>query len=305
MSSMSAGLMVGCSGDDNNGDSGPDSPNDNTTPDVKDVVQPDVGDGGGPDVVTDGGNPVLQFRVDLAKAFCNRFQTCCNGLDAGLGTFDFNKCVQLATASAYNGSNSQLNSLEVQARNLVTLDQTAAASCLAGMATLSCPAVTSSEVTTATSNCFAATTGTLNAGQGCLASIECKAGNYCKFAGADGGKSDAGTQLGQCAALQGQGQACGQAPPYGDPNFTSDECEYKGWQPPQRFCDYDSYPDASGYSCQPLRANAAHCFNDDECSSGICGTYGQDCINTQCTCNTTRDFTPLCGQLGIKDAGPG
>ena len=122
ISSMSAALMVGCSGDDNKLDSGPDVVNDNTTPDVKtDSPPPDAGEGG-TDADADVGNPVLQFRVDLAKAFCNRFQTCCNGLDAGLGTFDFNKCVQLATASAYNGSNSQLNSVEVQNRNLVTLE---------------------------------------------------------------------------------------------------------------------------------------------------------------------------------------
>jgi len=302
MSSMSAAMMVGCSGDDNT-DAGPDVANDNTQPDVKnDVVKPDASDGGN-DVTTDAGDPVLQFRVDLAKAFCNRFQNCCNGLDAG--TFDYNKCVSSATISAYNGSNSQLNNLEVQGRHLVTLDQTAAASCLAGMATLSCPSVTSSEVTTATTNCYAATIGTLNAGQSCIASTECKPGNFCKFDNADGGKSEAGTQQGQCAAILAQGQLCGQAAPYGDPIFASDECEYKGWQPPQRFCNYDSIPDTTQYKCQPLRTNGTQCFSDGECSSGICGALGADCVNTTCTCNTSRDFTPFCTALGIKDAGPG
>jgi hypothetical protein len=300
---MLASVMVGCNGD-NTMDGGPDSANDSPSPDVKNDITPpvdasDAGDSGG-----DGNTAVNQFRTDLAKAFCNRFQNCCNSLDGGFGAFDVNKCVTAATASAYNGSNAELNSLEVLARNNVMLDTTASASCIAGMATLSCPTVTSSEVNTATTNCYAATIGTLNAGSGCIASIECKPGNYCKFTGADGGKSEAGTQEGQCAALIGQGQQCGFAP-YGDPIFTSTECEYKGWQPPTNFCDYDTFPDASGYKCAPLRANATPCFNDDECSSGICGTLGQDCVNTTCTCNTSRDFTPFCSQLGIKDAGPG
>jgi hypothetical protein len=306
VSTACATMMIGCSGDNNPNDGGPDSQAD-TTNDVKSdvIITPDASDSGDAGDAGDGGDPISAFQMNLAKAFCGRFQSCCNGLDAGLGTFDYNKCVSQATASAYNGSGSEWNNAEIQKRGFVTLNSTAAASCIADMATLSCPAVTSSEVTTATANCYAAMIGTLNPGQGCVDSIECKQGNYCKFAGADGGKSDAGTQLGQCATLVAQGQPCGQAPPYGDPTFASNECEYKGWQPPANFCDYDSFPDAGGYTCQPLRANTSSCFNDDECQSGICGTLGQDCVNTICTCNVTRDFTPFCAQLGIKDAGPG
>jgi hypothetical protein len=299
--------MVGCSGDDtSNKDGGPDVTTDNQQPDVtNDNGQPDTSmtDGSG----IDGGTAVGKFKSDIAMAFCTRYQNCCNGADAG--PFDLNKCLQTAGNSAWNGSSVELNNAEVVNGPNVQLDNTAAQACLAGLATLSCPIITSSGMTpefkTVTDNCYKAVTGKLGAGSNCINSQECQITEYCKFAGVDAGKSDGGSTLGQCATLVSQGTLCGQTPPYGDPVYSSEECSYKGWQSSGNFCDYDTFPDASGYKCQPLRANNAACFADNECASGMCGNLNQDCINTACSCLTSRDYTPFCKALQIKDAGPG
>lgn len=300
--SSAAMFLVKCSGDDNT-DGGTDGATDVTT----DSVKPDnfVPDGGGPDVTPDvvTESAVAVFRSNVANAFCTRYQTCCGTLDAG--AFDLNACLQAASQSAWAGSNNDLTSAEVIQRGHAQLNTTAAQSCLAGLATLSCPTATNSEVNTLTDNCYGAVSGNLTAGGDCVSSVECQATEFCKFAGVDAGKSEAGTVQGQCATLVAQGQLCGQAPPYGDPTFASGECAYRGWHPPAAFCDYDSFPDAGGYTCQPLRANAAPCFNDVECASGMCGTLFQDCINTACTCATSRDYTGVCTVFKIKDAGPG
>ena len=298
--SLATMLTVGCSGDDNN-DGGTDSGPDVTTEGGKDVqndvIGNDVTDGGGGDV--DAGDPVAKFRDNTTNAFCAHFQTCCNGLDAG--TFDMAHCLSAGPNSAWNGSNYELAKPGVLQRGNVTLNETAATSCLAGIATLSCPTITSSETLTATDNCYAATTGKLTVGSNCVASVECQPTAYCKFAGVDAGTTDGGIALGVCTALAGDGGACGAAP-YGDPNFLSNECAYKGWHSPAQFCDYDSYP-TGPYTCAPLRANGATCYFDNECASGICGTTDQDCLNTTCTCNTTRDYTQFCRDFAIKDAG--
>ena len=296
-STLASMLVVGC-GPDNTTDGGPDGMADTTLDSPPDVVVVDASDAGkdsGPDA-----NPIAAFIAQEGQALCKRFQTCCGKLDAG--AFDLNKCVALS-GSGFEGSNSGINA-EVMQRGNATLNSTEATSCLAGLATLSCLTVGSTENVTVIGNCYGAVTGTLTAGAGCIESVECAPGNYCKFAGVDAGKSDAGTTLGQCASLIGQGQPCGFVP-YGDPNFLSTECEYKGWQPGTKFCDYDSYPDASGYSCQAQRGNGIQCYFDEECTSGICGVVNQDCLNTTCTCLTSRDFSPVCTAFAIQDAGPG
>ncbi len=298
--SLASMVIVGCSGDDTVKDGGSDGRMDmglDALPDTPPVDgSADAGDAG------DTGDLVLAFRLQTATSFCTRFQNCCNGADAG--TFDFNKCVQTAGLSAWNGSNAELTG-EILARGNVQIDNTAAQTCLAGLATLSCPVVTSGEFTTVTDSCYAAATGKLAVGANCVKTIECQKGEYCKFAGVDAGKTDAGSTLGACANLIAQGQTCGQTPPYGDPNYLSTECAYKGWHSPAEFCDYDTFPDASGYKCQSLRTNGSACFFDNECSSSLCGNLFQNCVQTACSCQTSRDYIPLCNLLKIKDAGPG
>jgi hypothetical protein len=298
-STLAATLTVGCSGDDNGGDAG-DSGNDGTVEAGKDA-QPDnfVNDVNTVDVVdagdADAQNPIDKFRSDLATAVCTRYQGCCNTLDAG--AFDFNKCYGIAINNFWEGSNTEISRPGVIDRGNLTLNQSAATSCLAGLATLSCPTISGSEFKTTSDNCFAAVTGTLANGANCIQSAECKSGEYCKFAGVDAGTTDGGQALGICANLVGDGGACG-ADPYGT-NFQSDECAYEGWQAPPSFCNYDNSPNNF---CSPLRANAATCFSDNECASGMCGEPLQDCSNG-CTCITSRDISPACGFFGIKDAG--
>lgn len=298
-------VMTGCSGDDTtNTDSGPDGKMDVVGDQNTNDAPIDTGVDAKDDVtITDGGpGPVAKFKADIANAFCARFQNCCNASDAG--PFDNNKCLQTATIAAWNGSNAELTP-EVLARGNVKLDSTASQACLAELATLSCPVITSNEALKVTDDCYNAAVGTLPVGGNCILSIECQKGEYCKFAGVDAGKSDAGTTQGQCANLIAQGSNCGQTPPYGDPAYASTECAWRGWHSPAEFCDYDTYPDASGYKCQALRSNNAACFADNECASGMCGNALQDCINTACSCLTSRNYLPFCTALKIKDAGPG
>ena len=228
--------------------------------------------------------------------------TCCNGINPG--SFDYNACVANLTLGGWRGATSAFTP-EILARGNVSLHGTAAQACLAGLGALSCPLLPSTEDNTVTDDCYAATTGTLGLGASCLDSIECQETEYCKFAGVDAGQTDAGTQLGQCAPLIVQGQACGQAPPYGAPSYTSAECAYKGWHYPPEFCDYRGYPDASTYSCRPLLGNGATCFNSTDCASGVCGSPGVNCRNTACTCVTSLDLTIICTAFAIQDAGPG
>jgi hypothetical protein len=294
-------MVVGCNGDNTMPDGGSEGGPDTTTPDSSpDVAHPDGGDASADSSDGEAGNPIPAFMTQESNAFCMRFQTCCNGLDAG-GAFNLAQCVSTSVDGWY-ASNGEV-SPEVVARGNVTLNETAATGCLAGLATLTCPDLGSSELLTVTGNCYGAIVGTLANGGDCIQSVECKPGEYCKFAGVDGGTTDAGSPIGQCATLIAQGQPCGQSLPYGDPNEYSTECEYKNWQPPSNFCDYDTYPDAAGYTCQPLRTNGAVCYYSQECASGICGTIDQDCLSTTCTCLTSLDYTPFCTALAIKDAG--
>ena len=301
--SSAAMMVVNCSGDDTGvGDGGPDSSLDTSPqPDVKTDTnpQPDAKS----DVVEGGGLTVAQYAASVGVSFCTRFQSCCN-TSSDAGPFDVPKCEALATANAWQGSNSDIVNPEIVARNNMTVNQVEAQSCLAGLGTISCPIAPSTEVVTLSDNCFAAVEGTLSVGGACISSVECKSGNYCLFAGSDAGTTDAGTAQGRCAPLVAQGQPCGQNPPY-NATFLSTECAYRGWQSPPEFCDYDTYPDAGGYACQPLRGNGATCYFDNECSSGMCGVIGQSCSPGPCTCLTTRDYSSVCKVFAIKDAGPG
>ncbi len=96
------------------------------------------GDAGDGDVVVI--NPIDKFRSDLATAICTRYQNCCQGLEAG--AFDYNKCYGTASNNYWEGSNTEISRPGVVARGNLQLNNTAATSCLAGLATLSCPSIT-------------------------------------------------------------------------------------------------------------------------------------------------------------------
>jgi len=174
------------------------------------------------------------WRLQVANALCTRLQNCCNASDAG--PFDFAACKAQAYEDGWHGSNAHLG--EVEQNGNVTLDQTSAQACLAGIATLSCPIIASKEFKTVTDNCYAAVTGKLAVASACARTIECKTGEYC---------SDAGT----CTLLAD-----------GGPCATSEQCAYRAWQNPPQFCDQNV--------CRSLRTDDAGCSSDNECVSAIC-----------------------------------
>ena len=166
-------LVINCSGDDTvTGDGGLDGTTDALDSAKPDNVAPDAdaapGDGGSD--AADGVSPIVTFRQNVANAFCTRFQNCCPAIDAG--QINFLKRFQSAENSAWEGSNANLYSSEVVARGFVTLNIASVQSCLAGLATMSCPIAPSTEIDTLAANCFAAASGTLNAGSDCINSVE-------------------------------------------------------------------------------------------------------------------------------------
>lgn len=304
--SLAASMFVtGCSGDDTSDggkDSSADTPADQTNPDVQaDSPKPDAGPDG------DGGviNKYQKFRDDLAAAFCTRFQNCCNGLDAG--PFDYNTCASSVSKGGVEGSNIDLSVVEVLNGNNLTLDNTAAQTCLAGLATLSCPIITSMEWKSVADNCMNAVTGTLAVNGSCIRPIECQKGEYCNYL-VEAGTTDGGYKYGLCANLLGQGVKCGQSAPYYVVNttYSSEECGYKGWPKP-KFCNYDTDPNKAGFFCDNPRTNGTVCYADNECASELCVdvTDAGTCNSGTCQCQNTQDFSIFCKILKIKDAGPG
>lgn len=299
VSVLTSMFVAGCSGDDTSMDAGKDATQDNNmmTEGGQDGMMADVD--AGPDS-PDTGDPLLKFRADLATAFCNRFQSCCTGIDGG--PFDYNLCMTAVTKGGVEGSSLDLVP-NVTAMGNITFDSTQAQNCISNLSTLSCPVVASMEWTKLVDSCFKAAQGKIGNGANCLRSTECQPGSYCNFM--DAGTNEAGTEQGKCAALLALNAKCGQLTEYSN-NFSSEECQYRGWPPPARFCNYDSLNPAT-YFCDNLRANGVVCYTDNECASGLCVDVNDagTCDNNDCQCQATKDFTGLCKQLKIKDAGPG
>jgi hypothetical protein len=284
-------------------DGGKDATTDQITPDGP---QPDVlvdtgVDGGGG---SDGGNNIQNFRVQVAQAFCARFQNCCNNVDAG--PFDYSTCVAGITKSGVEGSSLGLPAEVLNGPN-VSLDMVEAQACLAGLATLSCPVVDTKEWKPLADHCMNAIVGSLPVNGQCIKPVECQKTAYCNYA-VDAGKSDAGTSYGLCANLLQQGAKCGQSSFYYSFNnlYSSEECGYKNWSEP-RFCNYDTDPNAAGFFCDKLRSNGTVCYGDNECATGLCVdvTDAGTCGLGTCQCQNTSDYTRFCKDLKIQDAGPG
>jgi hypothetical protein len=290
-------LTIGCSGDDSKvdgGDAKPDNTIIDSPSDVPTEAGPDRDAGSDGDATA---NCAAQFRVDLAKAICMRFQACCSN-------FDYNKCVNAATLTGWEYGNSDLSNPEILYGGNLICDTTAINQCIAGLATLSCPITSTSEFKPLTDNCFKAISGKLGAGANCLGSSECQSGMYCNTA-VDAGTSDGGQQYGTCANILQLNAKCGQAP-FGN-TFSNVECAYKGWPPPNRFCKYDSYPNANGYFCDNLRANGTTCYANYECQSGLCADVADagTCSSSTCKCSSSKSLFNFCKAFQIKDAGPG
>jgi len=300
--------LEGCSGDDNGGDAGDANP-DQTGPDVKndvvpqeggqDVVQDVISEDAGPDVTA-----VLEFRQAYALALCKRLDTCCNvaQLDASAGDAGIAQCMANAESPNLGGIEFAIGEIGRSATlnsGHVVVDQTAATSCLADLATLPCGTITGSTYDTMAQNCLGALKGNVPVGSGpCYGSVECDNG-YCQEP--DGGFApDAG---GKCVALSAQGQPCS---PIGGGN---DQCMYRGWLgTTQLRCDLTETEgntcnteaaDAS-FKCTAPTANGDGCLFEWECASGTCGDSCQ-CIPSSST--WTYPFFGVCPAYFGPDSG--
>lgn len=286
--------LAGCDGDD-------------VRPDASVEAGADVGkDQGAADVPADVHNdffdvqPQPSLRYQVAQAFCTRLASCCGFADAGLDT---KRCISDVEAQGgYLGLVAGLNTPGIDQRGHVSLNAMNTTTCLAALSTISCPILTAAEAKNLLTSCAAMLRGTQALGGDCVDSIECADAGWCDFA-ADAGTSDAGAPLGRCAAARDAGASCGQGA-YGPPAFASDECARKGGA---AFCAYDSYPDAAGYACAPLRgAGAAGCRSDFECASAICAVpdaSGAPCPSGGCSCATTYSFADRYCPRWPLDAG--
>ncbi len=284
--------LVGCSDDPVQpvADSGPD-----TTTDVNtvDVVTPDVG----PDVAdasdasdsskASDAQDILAFMDAQVSTFCGRYAQCCFGADAS--AFDSVKC----RTTLQNGWDQSLRALQDNDAAVVyggrlTLNPAQVATCLANVATFTCPTITSGDLNTTSVACFGAVTGTQANGQPCNTSIEC-ANGYCVANGPDA-STDAG--LGTCTPLLGSGQ--------GTCNGRNEECQVRGYLGTPARCDIQKDGGVAPLICTTRLANGAACTANWECASGTC-----DFITAKCATGTLTTTPFACGQLTIKDAGGG
>jgi hypothetical protein len=216
-----------------------------------------------------GPNPIEQYAVQYAQAFCNGQLKCCAGYDAG-APFDLAGCI---TAWQTFGWETTLpgNPAAYSAGHL-NFNEDAGAGCVSALQNFTCPdingLVSASAYAAVTNACLGVLTGTIDAGSGgCVSSFECNNG-YCDPT-VDGG---AGTGL--CTALVGIGGTC-TAPT----NSLDEMCSQAGVYQPHAWCNMLG-GGATGTCAAPL-ADTTTCYNsatnfwsDYGCTSLLCGDNG-------------------------------
>jgi hypothetical protein len=324
----SALVATGCGGDDTTsppGDGGGGDVTINPDAPTEDVVQPvDTGsppNDGGRDAPTDSpvdapadapvdaapadASAMLAFPLDVARAICNRFASCCTGGgDASASAFDMNLCLGSYGNFGYQGSSEGSNRL---ANGNVVFDATQAQSCLSQIAAIDCSANlrTSAQEKAIRSACFGALAGKLAAGSPCADAVECAPGLYCTPGGAPA--NDAG-YTGICTALRGTGGACDD---FGvtNPNISELLCSYRGSGNTGMTCHNEDYItgvffDAGAWQCQAQQAVGAGCNVNVDCTSALCDP-GADPINSPVyLCTNAEPFIyPFACQTFLKDGG--
>lgn len=292
-SAIAAGsTLVGCSGDDTvvPDASVVDATPDKTVPDVitTDVVGQDVVDAGKPDNFSTDAAAIYEFMDAHISSFCSRYGQCCFGSDAS--AFDTTKCKNTLA----NGWDQTLRALnenpEAITGGRIKLDQTAAAACIAGTKTFSCPSIGAPELSQTDIDCYGAIVGTQANGDPCNFSLECNNG-YCVANGPDAG-TDAGT--GTCTAFKASGQ--------GPCTPRNEECQRRGYVGAPARCDIQKAPDGGPAPnvCTTRLPNGSACTINWECTSGTC-----DFVTTKCATATTTVTPFICGLFTIQDAGGG
>jgi hypothetical protein len=255
-----AGVLVACSSEDTT-----------VTPTEDagaDVVKPPVDSG--PETSVDAGDAGVKletFPEQLANALCRSQSRCCFGnpnLDGGSpvdgGTYNRDRCQSIGKLLGFETSSAGF--AKARPANVV-IDQAKGVECVAKVDALICntPGSVLADVRSA---CFNAFQGQLAAGQDCLASVECKKGNFCTST--DGG-------LGKCTALRAADAACGDWTD--DVNKAEEACSWRGGGEPGLHCetfDLDSglYTDAGTWTCKPSVANGQPCNSSVWCAQGLC-----------------------------------
>jgi len=253
-------------------------------------------DAGGDGPVTPDGEagppqlPPPDWSTQEALAMCQGVLNCCaGGLDSG--AYDVAKCASVFLVEGWFDYTLPERTDLYDAGN-IAFDPAQGAACLAALRTFPCGAKTSAEWQGITRECFAALYGRIPQGQsGCRSSWECAPGTFC----------DQSVDGGQCSALVGSGQPCGNGRV---PSRPDQMCSYLGSDQPALFCDLISSPDG-GATCKPLLADGVTCtdsaqrnFYDMACTSGLCGD------NAMCGGSTSLPFPVFCNAY-IADAGGG
>jgi hypothetical protein len=296
--------MTGCSGDDNK-DGGTDSGPDVTVDSGKDAgpdAMPDVVDASDGDAPYDA-KALQAFPMQEATAICQRLQSCCFN-DAGTGSMT--ACENFWIQTGWEGNLSEVyqNPALLDGGNL-RLDTTAATSCLAGLATVSCgilnivdgggSTMTATENKALIGNCYGAIYGAMPQGaEGCRAAVECVPGSDCTPAtGSDGGATT------KCTAVLGSGQG-----PCGTNNNWA--CEYRGNVGTTALACQST---DAGTKCGTPLANGSACVHSWECSSDFCNAYAnfdpvQFTVNPACA-NSGPWWDPIsCDTVFGVDGGP-
>jgi hypothetical protein len=223
----------------------------------------DAAPGQGPtlDAAADGASlPVptadpSQFPAQAVTMLCERFRECCGAAPA---TWDEGRCERTnGGGGGFKNLGAHVAGLTGSAAANVTYDKARAATCLAEIASFTCPptAQTAAEYQRARDDCYAALAGTIPlGGRGCTDDIHCAAG---RCAG------------GTCSPLVAQGGAC----------TKTDDCAYRGTSTPNLFCDDTA---AGGARCAPRLDVGAACIDYADydyaaCTSGLCDLGANAC----------------------------
>jgi hypothetical protein len=283
-------VVVGCGGDDNGTDggtdSGPDMKASDHTVDVKtDTTQPDATppdadaapppDAPPPDakffdvgeasfdvvIIPEGGFDVslAQFPAAVNAAYCQRLETCCHALDAGVADAGGFAAGCIADFGPYSASGN-LN-LANTASPHVVYDPSNAKECLEQFAATPCGTETAAQSELNYLTCASAIQGQLAIGaSGCTSSFDCVSGAYCP--------SDGGT----CTALAIAGMPCK------DTNYSTD-CTYLGNGDPLLWCNADSG------TCENDFSTGSSCIEYEQCNTQVCNFSG-----STGTCASTLQF---------------
>lgn len=278
--------MVGCSGDDTTATTQDGAVSDVTNGDVArpDAPGPDAGPGQDADAQAEAAPPppLAGFPTAVQTAFCQRLAECCLSPQ----TFDLAKCIATEANPAAGGFLNLSTWTPALDGGNVTYNPAAASACIAEVRNIACGLIMQATYGKYTTDCYAALSGTLDAGaQGCRYAIECAPGTYCD-------KSGGGDAGGKCAPVHDAGAPCT------DPMST--DCSYLGNGVPARFCDFSG---GAGGVCNPQLGLDAGCNYGSDCTSLICGDLG--------TCDTQFVFSDpgvpqgSCDYFTIRDAGDG